>query len=262
MSTTDLSIIIVSWNVKKLLKECLLSIFKHQGKLEFEIIVADNASNDGTVEMIKKEFTQVKLIPNSNNLGFATANNQGILKSQGQFILALNPDTKIIKDALQKMVDFMKRNPQIGIAGCKHLNPDWTLQPSVRRFPNFFALFFIFTKIAKIIPNIPPVYNYLAKDFDYKIAQPVDQVAGSFFMIRRQLIDEIGMFDENFFTWFEEVDLCKRAKSAGWQVWYNPETEIIHYGGQSFKKEVPWKNQITFFKSAWYYFSKHGFGKN
>jgi len=258
----ELSIIIVSWNVKKLLKECLLSISKHQGKLELEVIVVDNASTDKTVEMIKNEFAQIKLIPNSTNLGFAAANNQGILKSQGQFILVLNPDTKIIKDALQKMVSFMKKNPQVGIAGCKHLNPDWTLQPSVRRFPNPLALFFIFAKITKFIPNIPPVYNYLAKDFNYKITQPVDQVAGSFFMIRRQVIDEIGLFDENFFTWFEEVDLCQRAKSAGWQIWYNSDTEIIHHGGQSFNQLKTWRKQNLFFQSACYYFQKHGLKKD
>ncbi|MFA5021953.1 MAG: glycosyltransferase family 2 protein [Patescibacteria group bacterium] len=255
----DLSIIIVSWNVKNYLEKCLASIFRNQLGSNLEVIVVDNASTDGTTEMVKNNFTQVKLITNETNLGFATANNQGILASRSDFILALNPDTEILNDALQKSLEFMKKNAQIGILGCKHLNPDWTLQPSVRRLPNFWAIFFIITKLAKIFPDMPPIYDYLAKDFDYKLAQPAEQVAGSFFLLRKKTIDEIGLFDENFFTWFEEVDMCKRAKDAGWQVWYYPEAQIVHHGGQSFIQELTWKKQNVFFASAFYYFKKHGF---
>jgi GT2 family glycosyltransferase len=254
-----LSIIIVSWNVKIFLEKCLNSIFRNQHNLDLEVIVVDNASTDGTVEMIKQQFPQVNIIANSENLGFAAANNAGILKSQGNYILILNPDTEIINDAIQKSLEFMEKNAQIGIAGCKHLNPDWTLQRSIRRFPKFWPIFFIFTKMTKVFPDIPPVYYYLAKDLDYKISQPVDQVAGSFMMIRKQAIDEIGLFDENFFIWFEEVDLCRRAKEAGWPVWYYSEAQIVHHGGQSFKQELTWKKQNLFFQSAWYYFQKHGF---
>lgn len=257
----DLSIVIVSWNVKGLLKKCLESIFQNQGNLELEIVVVDNASQDGTIEMVKKNFPLVNLIANTNNLGFATANNQGIAKSHSDFILILNPDTLVIKNALEKMLDFLQQNYQIGIAGGKHLNPDWTLQPSVRRFPSFWPIFFILTKIAKIFPNIPSVYDYLAKDFNYRLAQPIDQVAGSFLMLRKKTLEEIGLFDENFFIWFEEVDLCKRAKTAGWQIWYIPNAEVIHYGGQSFNQKLTWEKQKLFFQSAWYYFKKHGFGK-
>jgi len=254
----ELSIIIVSWNVKELLEKCLKSIYKYKTDLFLEIIVVDNASTDKTIEMIKKNFPKVKLIINDINKGFAKANNQGILASQGEFILLLNPDTEIIKNSLEKMMDFMKKHYQAGIAGCKHLNSDWTIQPSVRRFPNFWSLFFIFTKMAKIFPQIPTIYYYLAKDLNLKIAQPVDQVAGSFFLMRRKVIDEIGLFDENFFIWFEEVDYCLRAKKAGWQIWYNPEAEIIHYGGKSFNQILTFKKQKMFFKSAKYYLQKHG----
>lgn len=257
MANLELTIVIVSWNTEELLKKCLESIFKHQGDLKLEIIVVDNASSDNTVEIVKENFPQVQIIPNINNLGFAAANNIGLLRSKGDFILFLNPDTVILRNALKKMVEFMKHNYKIGIAGCKHLNPNWTFQSSVRRFPTAFALFFVFIKLYKIFPFIPPVYYYLAKDLNNKIVQPVDQVAGSFLMVRRQTLEEIGPFDERFFIWFEEVDLCKRAKDAGWQVWYNPEAEIIHHGGESFKKQVSWKNQKQFFQSAWYYLKKH-----
>jgi len=258
MDSVKLSIIIVSWNVKKLLHTCLDSIKKQQGKLSLEIIVVDNGSHDGTVEMIKEHFPNIELIPNTTNLGFAAANNQGILKSRGQYILLLNPDTEIIRDALNKTVDFMERGARVGVMGCKHLNPDWTLQPSVRRFPTAGVIALIITKVAKIMPNASSLYNYLARNFDYKLTQPVDQVAGSFFMIRRQVIDEVGLFDENFFLWFEEVDFCKRTHKAGWEVWYDSGAEIIHHGGKSFDQQLTVNKQKQFFKSAWYYFQKHG----
>jgi len=261
MINPELSIIIVSWNVKELLKGCLQSIFKFQNNLALEVIVVDNASSDSTVEMIKKEFPNVKVIANTNNLGFAAANNQGIKESTGEYLLILNPDTKIIKDSLKKMLDFIKQNNQVGIAGFKHVNPDFTLQPSVRRFPNFWPLFFILTKIYKIFPKLPAVEDYFAKDLDYKIPQPVDQVAGSCMLIRKKVLEQIGLFDEKFFIWFEEVDLCKRAKSAGLEVWYTPIAEIIHYGGQSFNQKLTWEKQKLFFQSACYYFKKHGFLK-
>lgn len=257
MPTTELSIIIVSWNVKKLLAKCLESIFKNQGNLDLEIIVVDNASKDKTVEMIKQEFSRIKLIANNKNLGFAKANNQGIKQSQGEFILILNPDTEIIGNGLEKMLEFMKQNQKAGIAGCQHLNPDKTIQPSVRRFPTLVPILLILTKIAKILPNLPSLKKYLAKDFNYKQQRQVDQTAGSFLMIRRQVIEKIGLFDEKFFTWFEEVDLCKRAKNAGWEIWYTPVAEIIHHGGASFKQQLTLKNQRIFFQSAWRYFNKH-----
>lgn len=259
MKKTRISIVIVSWNVKDLLKKCLESIFKYRGDLNLEVIVVDNASKDDTIEMIKKEFPKVNVIANNKNLGFAKANNQGILKSRSEFILVLNPDTEILESTLKNMINFMEQNQPVGIAGCRHLNPDWTIQASVRRFPGFWPLFFIFMKIAKIFPDIPSVKKYLAKDFDYKMTQVVDQVAGSFLMIRKKTIDKIGLFDENFFIWFEEVDLCQRAKNAGWQVWYNANAKIIHHGGQSFKQQLTFKKQKLFFQSAWYYFKKHGF---
>lgn len=254
----NLSIIIVSWNVRNLLKKCLESIFENQADLALAVIVVDNASKDQTAEMVKADFPQVKLIANTSNLGFAQANNQGIKESQSEYILVLNPDTEIVGSTLTTALNFLKSHEQIGIVGAKHLNPDKTLQPSMRRFPNFLVLFLIFAKIAKIFPNLKVISNYLAKDFDYQKSQPGDQVAGSFLLIRKKMLEQIGLFDERFFTWFEEVDLCRRAKNAGWQVWYLAEAEIIHYGGQSFSRQLTLKNQKIFFQSALKYLKKHG----
>jgi len=255
----DLSIIIVSWNVKELLKKCLASIEKNQGQLDSEIFVIDNASGDGSAKMVKTDFPQIKLIANQTNRGFAAANNQGIKQSQGKYILLLNPDTEILPNALSAMINFMDQNAEIGISGCKLLNPDKTLQFSVRRFPRLKAIILIFLKLAKIWPHNKTLNHYLARDFDYTAAQPVDQVMGAFFLIRQKVIEAIGLLDEKFFIWFEEVDFCRRAKLAGWEVWYYPQAKIIHHGGQSFKQQLTLKKQWQFFQSAFYYFRKYGF---
>lgn len=256
MSNPDLSIIIVSWNVKEYLKKCLASIFANQADLKLQVIVIDNASADRSAEMIKANFPSVEIMANEKNLGFAKANNQGIAQARAKYILALNPDTEIIGDCLSKMLELIKNNNQIGIAGCQHLNPDYTLQPSVRRFPTLKAIIIILLKLPKFFES-KTLNHYLAKDFNYQKSQPANQVAGSFFLMRQEMLAQIGLFDERFFIWFEEVDLCQRAKNAGWQVWYSAQASIIHCGGQSFAQKMTFKKQIVFFKSAWYYFRKH-----
>lgn len=255
----DISIIIVSWNVENLLNKCLASIYRNQGNVTTEIFVIDNASTDKTVPMIKSFYPEVDLTVNPKNYGFAAANNQGMIKSRGKYVLLLNPDTELMAGTLEKMYQFMEKNSKIGVAGCKHLNSDLTLQASVRSFPTVKPILLIFTKLAKLMPGLKSLNQYLLKDFNYKFSTTVDQVAGSFFMIRHEIIDQIGGLDERFFIWFEEVDFCKRVKEAGWEVWYNHAAQIVHHGGQSFSQELTIKKQVIFFKSAWYYFQKHGF---
>ncbi|MBN1779473.1 MAG: glycosyltransferase family 2 protein [Candidatus Buchananbacteria bacterium] len=255
----ELSIIIVNWNVEKLLERCLESIYKYQGNLELEVIVVDNASKDRSLEMIKNNFPQVKLIVNQANRGFAAANNQGIEIASGRYLLLLNPDTEIKENSLHQSLEFFRTQEKVGVMGCKILNPDGSLQPSVRRFPTITAVILILSKIAKLLPNLPALKKYLAKDFDYRESQAVDQVMGAFFLIKRELIEQIGVLDERFFIWFEEVDFCYRAKKAGWQIWYYPDAEIIHYGGSSFKQALVVRKQWLFFQSALKYFVKHVF---
>jgi len=258
----DLSIIIVSWNVSNLLKKCINSIYKRTQGISFEVFVIDNASADNTVQIIRKNFSQVKLIINQENKGFAGANNQGIKGAEGDYVLLLNPDTELKEDSFTKMVKFMKDNPKCGIAGCHLLNPDGSHQDSVRRFPKFLDQALILLKLHHIFPQFAPFQHYLCKDFDYKQEQQVDQVMGAFFMIRRKVIEQIGLLDEKFFIWFEEVDYCQRAKAAGWQVIYTPLTSIIHHFGQSFKQVMTIKKQKIWNRSLRYYFFKHyGFWK-
>jgi len=253
----DISIIIVNWNVRDLLEKCLTSIFKQTQGISFEVFVIDNDSTDKSVEMVKEKFPQVKLIANRENRGFAAANNQGIKKARGEFVLLLNPDTEILDNALAKMVNFMRENKNVGVAGCKLLNSDKTLQPSVRRFPTLFSQVLILFKIHHFLPNLKTFRQYFAKDFDYSKTQEADQVMGAFFMIREEIFDQIGYLDENYFIWFEEVDFCKRVKNAGWKVIYTPGAKVVHHCSQSFKQVLSLKKQRIFNKSLSYYFKKH-----
>ncbi|MDD5043302.1 MAG: glycosyltransferase family 2 protein [Patescibacteria group bacterium] len=255
----DLSIIIVSWNVKNLLQKCLESIYRETKNISFEIFVIDNASTDGSAEMVRNNFPQVKLIVNKKNEGFAKGNNQGIKESHGDFILILNPDTEILDGAIEKTLDFIKSKKDAGIVGCQILNADKTIQPSVRRFPSFWPIFLIFLKLPKLFSNLSTVSRYLATDFNYQSMAEVEQVMGAFILIKRELFEKVGLFDEKFFIWFEEVDLCKRAQKNGYKVYFAPLGKIIHYGGQSFAQQKVIKKQWLFFRSAWYYFIKNGF---
>lgn len=254
----DLSIIIVNWKVKDLLEKCLESIFEQTKNISFEVFVVDNNSGDGSVEMAREKFPQIDLTASAENLGFAKGNNLAIKKARGRYVLLLNPDTEILDNTLEKMVKFMDTHPDCGIAGCKLLNPDLSLQPSVRAFPDLASQIFILLKIHHLLPHSKAMYKYLVQDFDYEKIQEVDQVMGAFMMIRREVIEKIGLLDENFWIWFEEVDFCKRIKNAGWKILYTPEASVIHHYGQSFKQVMGVKKQKDFNRSLSYYFKKHG----
>lgn len=252
----DLSIIIVSWNTRDLLKKCLASIFAHTRNIKFEIIVVDNNSQDGSQLMIEKDFPQVKLIRNKKNTGFAYANNQAIKESQGRYILLLNPDTELIDNSLEKIIRLNDGHNDWGVIGCKILNPDGSLQKSVRRFPQLKDQILIQLKLHHL-----PFFNkflsaYLAKDFDYQKQASVDQVMGAFFLTKRELLNRLGLFDERFYLWFEEVDFCQRIKNAGFEVVYTPEINIVHHGAQSFK-QLDWRKQLVWNHSVQHYFFKH-----
>jgi hypothetical protein len=254
----DLSIIIVNWKVKDLVEKCLQSIFEQTKDISFEVFVVDNNSGDGSAEMVREKFPQVDLTVSTENLGFAKGNNLAIKKSRGRYILLLNPDTEILDNALEKMVRFMDTHSECGISGCKLLNPDLSLQPSVRAFPDLISQLFILLKIHHLLPHSKTMYKYLVQNFDYEKMQEVDQVMGAFMMIRREVINKIGLLDEKFWIWFEEVDFCKRAKAAGFKILYTPEVKIIHHFGQSFKQAMGLRKQKDFNRSLSYYFQKHG----
>lgn len=250
----DLSIIIVSWNVKEILRENLKSIFQSSQNISFEVFVVDNNSSDGSVEMIRQEFPQVKLITNSENLGFAKANNQAIKKSQGRYILLYNPDMKCFEDSFENMVRWMDENKDIGVGGCRLVKESGEDFQHVRRYPKLWDQLAIVLKLPHIFPNI--LNKYLRSNFDYNKEAEVDSIRGSFFMIRREVIDKIGGLDERYFVWFEEVDYCRQTKEAGFKVMYTPITKCIDLKGKAFSQIPRGTTQKYFKDSMLKYFKK------
>jgi len=278
-----LSIIIVSWNTQQLTLKCLKSIFKYVTDINFEVFLVDNNSNDRTLEEVenfkqKNRLDNLHIIANSKNVGFAKANNyalQLILRnstSQAQegkgkdslepgidhFILLLNSDTQLIDNSIGKMIDFATRSEKIGIVGPKLLNPDRTLQRSCRRFPRLVDQVFVQLKFYNFFPEkIKPVREYFMLDFDHNQVREVDQVMGAAMLIRKEVFEKIGLLDEGFWAVFEEVDFCKRAKDAGYKIYFYPHCQIIHHKEQSFKQIASLKKQINFNQSLYRYFRKH-----
>ncbi|MFW5888500.1 MAG: glycosyltransferase family 2 protein [Patescibacteria group bacterium] len=250
----DVSVVIVSWRVRDLLKKNLEALFGLKADVEFEVFVVDNNSGDGTVEMVNKEFPQVNLIANRDNLGFAKANNLAINQARGRYILLLNPDMQVKENTLVNMVTWMDDNPQAGVAGCKLIDDKGRVVPHVREFPRFGDQMAITLKIPHIFPGV--LNNYIIKDFDYSEEREVDSIRGSFFAIRKEVIEEIGGLDERYFIWFEEVDYCRRVKEAGWKVMYTPAATCVDYVGKSFIQVPKGKTQKYFRDSMLKYFRK------
>jgi GT2 family glycosyltransferase/O-antigen ligase len=252
-----LSIIIVSWNVRALLEKCLASIFLYAPQYAYDIIVVDNASHDASADMIAQKFPQVNCIRNTENKGFSKANNQGIAIARGEYVFLLNPDTEGVQGSLEKLISCMEQNSKIGICAPKLLNADGTLQPSIRRFPTPFSQLLLLFKLRHLKRQPQAIQNYLNEDFDYEKAQEVEQPQGAALLIRKSVLDAVGMLDENFWIWFEEVDFCRRTVDAGYKIWYAPESTIIHHGGMSFRQRFSLDRQIIFYTSCAYYLWKH-----
>ena len=234
---TDISIIIVNYNVKEFVKNLLFSLNKALENFTSEIIVVDNASSDGSVEDIGPKFPNVKLIANKKNVGFGKANNQALEISKGKYIVLLNPDTIVREDTFTKLVKFFKANPETGMATCKVLNPDGTIQLACRRsFPGPWTSFTKITGLSKIFPNSKLFARYNLTYLDENETNEVDAISGSFMMFTREVYKKVGGFDPQFFMYGEDLDLCFRVQKAGYKVYYVPETEIIHYKGESTKR--------------------------
>lgn len=253
----ELSIIIVSWNVKPLLRTCLNSIYSHTKDLSFEVFVVDNASHDGSADMVAKDFPQAYLIKNHRNVGFGKANNQAFKKAHGRYILFLNDDTEIESNIFKKLITKYDRlgDASVGMMGCRLVNADGSQQESVRAFPTVFDQTMILFKLHRLFPWL--VSGYRQSHFDYDTEQTVDQVMGAFMLVPRAVLDEHGVFDEDFFAWFEEVDLQKRLHNAGYEILYTPTVHCIHVKGASFDQLRRPKAQMMFNKSMRTYFRKH-----
>ncbi|MFA5853758.1 MAG: glycosyltransferase family 2 protein [Patescibacteria group bacterium] len=257
----DLSIITVNWKVADLVGELLGSIDANKENLALEIFVVDNDSNDGIENVVaafkNRSGIPITLIKNDKNLGFAAANNIAIRRASGRHVALINPDARSTRGALGKMIVWMDEHPNVGVAGTKLLNDDGSIQESVRRFPGLLDQAMILLKLQHLWPKAFPFRKYLMKGFDYAKEQDVDQVMGAAFFVRRETFKKIGLLDEAFFIWFEEVDFCKRVKDAGLRVVYAPSASFIHRRGASFAKAMTFKKQKYFTNSMRIYFAKH-----
>jgi len=251
----DLVISIVSYNSLNFLKECLGSIVANLPDVEYEIIVVDNASSDGSGEFVKRDFTQVRLISNSKNIGFAAANNKAIKSSNSKYILLINSDCRVYKDSLDRLLNFMEKNPEIGIAGPKIINSDGSIQLSCRRFPSIISAGF-HTILTGIVPNNPFSRKYKLADINRDKPFKVDWVSGSCMIIRRDALRNTGLLDENYFMYVEDTDICYRMWQKSWKVFYFPYAGVLHHiGGSSSGGEV--RASIRMQKSVFYFFWKN-----
>jgi GT2 family glycosyltransferase len=248
MKKPTLSIIVVSFNTQKLLSGCLKSVFRSTKGLDFEVIVVDNHSQDGSAEMVKKEFPGVKLIANSQNTGFSRANNQGLRQAKGSFLLLLNSDTIVHKDALVKMVAFLKSKKEAGVVGPRLLNQDGSYQPSAGRFPTLgVSAIMLFKEHFRADDR---VRGSFAK------TRPVDWVMGAALMVKKEALNQAGLLDEAIFMYLEEVELCYRIKSKGWKIFFYPQAKITHLGqGSSLSgRQGP---ILNIYKGLTYFYQKH-----
>ena len=252
----DLSIIIVNWNTRDLTARCLSDVQATVKKIAYEIIVVDNNSSDGSQDMLRTQFPDVKLIANADNIGFARANNQGMIISDARYVLLLNSDAFVKADTIDRMVAFMDEHPDAGMAGCKLLYEDGSLQASCATFPTLGTEFYIALGLDKLFPNSKIFGRYLMTDWDYRSTREVDVIMGAFMLARKSVIDQVGMMDESFFMYSEEVDWCYRFKAAGWKILFTPEVECVHiWGGSS--RAVKVETLIRLYRARVQFFRKH-----
>lgn len=245
----DLSIIIVNWNTKKLLLDCLASVYETVKSISIEIWVIDNASADGSVEAVKRFYPEVKIIQNRKNLGFATANNQAFKRMSGRYALLLNTDAMLTKGAINDFYGFMENNPDAGMACGQLLNPDGSKQHSFANFPGLPSLLFGEALLERLFPN-----RYPSKRNTGLSPIEVDSCIGACIMVREKVIQKVGLLDESFFFFFEETDWARRMKQAGWKVCMVPSAQIYHIQGQSVGHNV--RSRILFYRSRYIYFKK------
>ena len=225
----DIAIIIVNWNTRDVLAQCLKSVYVSQTAKQFEVWVVDNGSSDGSEQMIRESYPLVRLISNGDNVGFARANNQAIENSSGDYVMLLNPDTVVEKDVIESLANYLDKNPEIGAVGPRLLNPDGTLQESAYPEPTLAREFWRMFHLDRI-----HIYaEYPMDKWSEEAAKEVDVLMGACLLIRRKALNQVGLMDEEFFVYSEEVDLCSRIRDYGWRISWLPTVEVIHLGGQS-----------------------------
>ncbi|MDO8671585.1 MAG: glycosyltransferase family 2 protein [Dehalococcoidia bacterium] len=251
-----LSVVIVSYNTREQLGNCLRSLSENPAGFQVETLVADNASVDGSPEMVANDFPTVRLIKIPENLGFAGANNRAIHEARGKHLLLLNSDTLVLPGALEEMVRAMENNPKAGAVGCRLLNADGTLQRSLRTFPNFFVHFIEMLELYRLLGSGRLVGRVYPHNSDHRQARWIDWVPGACMLIRGKAMEQVGLLDEGYFMYAEDMDLCYRMKKHGWLTFFTPEAEIVHFGGGS---SAPTRGKLIVeqYRSLYRFYQKH-----
>jgi GT2 family glycosyltransferase len=255
-ATVDISVVIVGWNAKHYLELCLESLAKAPPRRTMEVLVVDNASTDGSAEMIEAKFPWVKLIKSSENLGFAKGNNVAIRQCQGRHIALVNPDVIVFPGCLDALADFLDQNPKVGNVGPRVFNPDMTMQSTCRRFPTLWNNICSATRLESLFKGNRFFAGEHMFYFPHDRTLAVDVIVGCFSMIRRETFDEVGLLDEDLFMYGDDVDWCRRARNAGWQVVFHPGGQAIHDRGK-ITAPYPVRFAIAQQRSVLHYWSKH-----
>jgi len=245
----DLSIVIINWNTRELLKDCLAAVVRTVHDLTYEIIVVDNASADGSVAMLKECFPRVRIIANNENRGFGAANNQAFQIMEGKYALLLNTDTVLTENAVRDLFSFMESRPEAGISCGQLLNRDGSKQNSIAAFPTLLTLLTNMSLLEYLLPG-----KYPSKRYPHNQPVIVDSGVGACLMVRKAAMDAVGWFDERYFFFFEETDWAYRMRLAGWKVFHVPTARIYHLQGQSIGPDI--RSRIEFYRSRYQFFEK------
>jgi GT2 family glycosyltransferase len=252
----SISIVIVTWNCRKFTDECLASLRAYSHDPQMEIIVVDNASSDGTPELVRDSHPEVTLVQTNQNLGFAKGNNVGIRMCSGKYIFLINPDVKVLNGCIERMIAYMDENPQIGLLGPRMLGGDGKPYRSYMRAPTLWRLFCRALALDSLFPNSKLFGGYLMPYFDGNQTAEVDVLNGWFWMTRREAINHVGLLDESLFMYGDDLDWCKRFREGGWKVVFFPEVASIHYGGGS-SSNAPVRFYVEMQRANFQYWQKN-----
>ena len=251
-----ISIIIVSWNARDYLRQCLASLFTEECRHALEVIVVDNASSDGSPEMVAKSYPQVRLLRNATNHGFALANNQGIAVATGKYVCLVNSDVKVLPDCLNRLVEYAENHSEAGMIGPRIIGGDGKLQRSCRGFPTVWNMFCRALALDSILPRTRMFTGYSLRHWPQETGRTVDILSGCFWLVRCKALAEVGGLDESFFMYGEDMDWCKRFWKHGWELAFVPSAEAIHYGGAS-SANAPVRFYIERHRADLQYWQKH-----
>jgi GT2 family glycosyltransferase len=250
------SVVIVSWNAKDYLAQCLESLATIRGSVSLEVFVVDNASADGSPEMVRERFPSVRLIQTGANLGFAKANNMGIRQCKGRYVCLVNSDIKVLNQCIETLVSFCQAHPEAGMVGPRIMGGDGQLQRSCRGFPGLWNMLCRALALDAMFPQCAWFGGYLLPHWKHDVQKPVDILSGCFWLVRREALDRVGLLDEDFFMYGEDMDWCKRFWEEDWQVVYVPEAMAVHYGGAS-SANAPLRFFIEQQRADLHYWKKH-----